>query len=695
MSFKLLAIRPLDGCNEKFLKNLEKNRIYQFYNDYTFYDENGIIKEFGKDNYKEVKKIEYKETVPADLYNQGKLKINVSAIVGKNGSGKSALTELLFASIYNYSKKNIPEFSKVDEYLDVACEIFFCEHYSFKQNEEINKIDYYYVLKINKEKIEVQSFSQEMMDGNEYLFYNIVSNYSLYGLNSKILKSWIDQLFHKNDGYQTPLVLNPMRKEGIIDINREYELAKDRLISNVLESQSVNKNATEILKNKRVKSIILEPKQKEIELTEEERKNKTKYLKQYLKLIFDSLKNSHVEEDITDEKINEIIFSKEKIVNYCTDYILFKLRKISTIYSKSETIFKEINYEDDSSVNSFLKNIELRDHGSHITFNLRKVINYLKYDIYEKKEKLTFEGIEIKELATRIDDVRRKMIIDYKTEMEKKNVNLYTYPFWLVSNIAFVPPSIYEIDFEFDTGGNFSLLSSGETQKIFSTNTILYHLINLNSKHKNYLYTDSEGKSIDIKYKFVNIIFDEIELCFHPEMQKDFLNDLLYKIKSTYLSELKAINILFITHSPFILSDIPKQNVLFLEVKEGKSQPSDYKGDNTFGENIHEMFASGFFMESTKGAFVESKIKKLLEDLKKITKDEFIEEGIKENIPEKIKNHQNLINLMGECYIKTILQNHLDDAIAKIEGKNLLDVEKDRLEKRLKEIDKLNSNAKN
>jgi hypothetical protein len=32
MSFKLLAIRPLDGCNPKFLKNLEENRIYQFYN---------------------------------------------------------------------------------------------------------------------------------------------------------------------------------------------------------------------------------------------------------------------------------------------------------------------------------------------------------------------------------------------------------------------------------------------------------------------------------------------------------------------------------------------------------------------------------------------------------------------------------------------------------------------------------------
>ncbi len=32
MSFKLIAIRPLKGCNEKFRKNLIPNQIYKFYN---------------------------------------------------------------------------------------------------------------------------------------------------------------------------------------------------------------------------------------------------------------------------------------------------------------------------------------------------------------------------------------------------------------------------------------------------------------------------------------------------------------------------------------------------------------------------------------------------------------------------------------------------------------------------------------
>ena len=40
MSFKLIAIRPLSGCNDKFLKNLIPNQIYKFYNEYKFLYEN-------------------------------------------------------------------------------------------------------------------------------------------------------------------------------------------------------------------------------------------------------------------------------------------------------------------------------------------------------------------------------------------------------------------------------------------------------------------------------------------------------------------------------------------------------------------------------------------------------------------------------------------------------------------------------
>ena len=70
------------------------------------------------------------------------------------------------------------------------------------------------------------------------LFYTMVINYSLYAYNSlsmrhetKNRESWIDELFHKNDSYQTPVVLNPMRTAGNIDVNKEEHLSYQRLLS--------------------------------------------------------------------------------------------------------------------------------------------------------------------------------------------------------------------------------------------------------------------------------------------------------------------------------------------------------------------------------------------------------------------------------------------------------------------------------
>ena len=59
--FKLLAIRPMLNCNLNFLKNLEPNKLYQLYQDYTF-------KYVDDDNKKNVIKINHNSTVPDNFY---------------------------------------------------------------------------------------------------------------------------------------------------------------------------------------------------------------------------------------------------------------------------------------------------------------------------------------------------------------------------------------------------------------------------------------------------------------------------------------------------------------------------------------------------------------------------------------------------------------------------------------------------
>ena len=71
---------------------------------------------------------------------------------------------------------------------------------------------------------------------------------------------------------------------------------------------------------------------------------------------------------------------------------------------------------------------------------------------------------------------------------------------------------------------------------------------------------------------------------------------------------MKNINIVFVTHSPFILSDIPKCNVLFL--KDG--MPKDIMQENTFGANVHTLLKNGYFMPNLPiGEFAYGKINNL------------------------------------------------------------------------------------
>jgi predicted ATP-binding protein involved in virulence len=110
----------------------------------------------------------------------------------------------------------------------------------------------------------------------------------------------------------------------------------------------------------------------------------------------------------------------------------------------------------------------------------------------------------------------------------------------------------------------------------------------------------------------MNVILDEIELYFHPDYQRQFISFLIDSIKELKIGGRKgvnSINILLATHSPFILSDIPSQNVLRL--KDGKPYEEPQKG--TFGANVHDLLHDSFFMEDGfMGKFAEEKINEVI-----------------------------------------------------------------------------------
>ena len=675
MSFKLLAIRPLKGCSARFLKNLEEDRIYKFYNDYSFFE----------DEDRKVTEIKCEDSVPENLYEKSGLDIQISALVGKNGSGKSSLLELLYASCYVIASKkgilpNIDSVSKEIEKIEIPQ---YSTEEEIKQLKEIEKfLNYLFPEKgitnitvnytieddkrkeLNFKKKQIEDIYKELYVeifyeiGKEYYsilltpshpnieiynissnkivtdfkFYNIVINYSIYGLNENILGDWVSDLFHKNDGYQTPIVINPYRREGNIDVNSELHLAQTRLITNILLTDN-----REILSGKEIDSVYFELDTNKNKPEEQDISVKSNYgtFNKVYNVLYDS--NNYYLEEGEEKKIPHF----KELMNY----VLCKVKKISEVYKEYRDIAP---FEGNKVSQKFLE--KLKGDKSHITLKLRQVLNIIRFNLliddndskWEKKE----DGVL--HFKLKIDNLIKRIKKDDTSNLKKDEL---------------IPIGCYRfiINVKNDTNkndsvSNINVLSSGEQHLVHTMQSVLYHILNVNSVHNS-----KESKN---KYEYINIIFDEIELYFHPEYQRRFVFELLERLdslkKGGNIDNIKGINILFCTHSPFILSDIPKENVLFL------GDEMDFK---TFGANITISLASSFFMEYLIGEFAKTKITNIIEKLNKISNDKE-NNNDKENILKTIRliDEPILRNKLIEMYYEKFVGTK-DKALKKQEEK--------------------------
>jgi hypothetical protein len=78
----------------------------------------------------------------------------------------------------------------------------------------------------------------------------------------------------------------------------------------------------------------------------------------------------------------------------------------------------------------------------------------------------------------------------------------------------------------------------------------------------------------------------------------------------------KKVHFIITSHSPFVLSDLPKENVIFLEKDEKTGYCKNVTKETnieTFGANIHTLLSHGFFMkDGLMGEFAKEKINKIL-----------------------------------------------------------------------------------
>ncbi len=152
------------------------------------------------------------------------------------------------------------------------------------------------------------------------------------------------------------------------------------------------------------------------------------------------------------------------------------------------------------------------------------------------------------------------------------------------------------------------------------------------------------------------LLIDEGDILLHPNWQKKFINH-VYKFLELNFSDYKY-HLIITSHSPFILSDLPKENVIFL-----KNGEEDKTVDiETFGANIHTLLSHGFFMkDGLMGEFSKGKIEEIKNFYEKVKKSKNPKKTYLKKYKANITNFRYIQSIIGEPFLNTIMKNYLDE----------------------------------
>lgn len=665
--------------------------------------------------------------------------ININAIIGENGTGKSTLVDMIIRLLNNFSAAVFGEnfiytsaqhlhfienvYASLAVFIDKEVKILTVKGHDvtieilsqdtereedgllFKKSRLMQKI-----LQGGKE-----NQASKVLPGNDAMkslvkdwFYTIVINYSLYAYNYRdyiyektdnkkidALRDqmddvpdqedyfWLKGVFHKNDGYQTPIVVNPMRQNGYINAQKENHLGKQNLISlafvkveglgdgpEAFPFRIINQTHHVVsMYHEWTDSVDYEGFEKHylygqgiIEKSEIERMKPVwdRKIEAY-----DAVK-SFWKKQIGQENCCVKKFLKGKESNQqrqVWDYVVHKTFKIVENY----IVYKQVRdffFGDDYDKNKMEEQLTvMMKDSTHRTRKLRRALAFLKY----------YDGhYALKPKKVGVDDIYEWMT----SHIDKPLYETNQYHLMEVEDL--LPPAPCKVSIGLVDNKNwdayqedkenfngiiaFGGLSSGERQIAYSISSLMYHLINIDSTVDDQNSTAMET----IHYEHANVMMDEVELYFHPDLQRRYIKLLVDALNSMKWQYLSSVSVTLITHSPFVLSDIPETNMLCL-TRDGVKKPFS----KTFAANIHDLFNNTFILPDTIGELAKIKILELVdlynrqeeqwEVADENGKDREPDEAIVVQLKAKKERYEYLISIVGEEYLHDELKDMLKE----------------------------------
>lgn len=186
------------------------------------------------------------------------------------------------------------------------------------------------------------------------------------------------------------------------------------------------------------------------------------------------------------------------------------------------------------------------------------------------------------------------------------------------------------------------------------------------------------------------LLMDEPDSSFHPEWSRNFMKNLIDFLKTPGLSKYK-FQIIMTTHSPIILSDVLKDDIICLDYDMKEEKTVIKKSKFGFMSNINEIMTDTFFVKGVVGTFAEEIVDQLICDINNLQKE--IETIIRDDFRKQIVELDNKVELINEPFIKRQLQNKL--LYIREQFANRLsdsDERKQKYKNLLKEIRKLENN---